>query len=121
MKITNLKGLENRKELQPNDNVEFTVKGETIKYIVQLDFLFNRGYEYGTINDVNDRIFKILDINKNKIAEKTYGYTKGHGVWPVSEGKDFSALTRLVKELYLIIEKKEIVFTKFTRFEIMDI
>ncbi|KKM04412.1 hypothetical protein LCGC14_1764530, partial [marine sediment metagenome] len=35
--------------------------------------------------------------------------------------EDFPALTRLVKELYLIIEEKEMTFTKFTRFEIMEI
>ncbi len=115
--ITCLKELEERRELQNNDIVKFTVKNkEIIEYNVWLSFL--------NTTDNNNKIFKILeisDIDKYKLAEKIYGYKPTKDQWPESENNDFPALTRLVKELYLIIKKREPVYTKFTRFEIMDI
>ena len=41
--------------------------------------------------------------------------------WPETKIDNFPALTRLVAELYRIIEERKSKFTKFTRFEIMDI
>ena len=114
--ITNLKELEERKELQLDDIVIFTIKKEILKYYVYSKFLNHDVH--------NNRIFDILELNKNdkdKLAEKIYGYEINSGDWPESKKNDFPALTRLVKELYLIIEKREKVYTKFTRFEIMEI
>ncbi len=118
MKIINLKGLEDKKELQFDDIVEFTVKEKIIKYIVKYDHLLNKDHKRGKLNN---EIFRILKIDKYKIAEKAYGYKQKYGMWPCSKNEDFPALTRLVAELYIIIEKRKIVFTKFTRFEIMEI
>ncbi len=120
MLITCLKELEERGELKTRDIVEFIVEKQVIKYFVCLSCLSNRdnlSYSY---------IFDILKIDKNKLARKAYRYNNyiGHSLknscWPVSKMDDYPALTRLVKELYLIIER-EPVYTKFTRFEIMDI
>ncbi len=112
--ITCLKELEERGILQLSDIVEFTVNKEIIKYYVWLRFLNTKGN--------NNKIFEILEIDdKYELAEKAYRYKATEHQWPESKDNDFPALTRLVKELYLIIEEKEIVFTKFTRFEIMEI
>ena len=116
--ITNLKELEEREILQLGDYVEFITKEKIVKYIVQYDFLLNKEHKS---NGKNEEIFNILEIDRYKLAEKKYGYTTDHGFWPDSKQFDYSALTRLVKELYLIIEEKETVYTKFTRFEIMEI
>ena len=123
--ITNLKELKKRKILKYEDIVVFTVKKEIIKYEAKLIFLEN--LKNISPRD-NDRIFRILKIDKWKLAEKIYKHEprnkKTHNnpnQWPETKNTDFPALTRLVKELYLIIEEKEIIFTKFARFEIMEI
>ncbi len=111
--ITNLKELGERKVLQLDDIVIFTIKKEILKYYVYSNFLNHDNH--------NNRIFDILELNKNdknKLAEKIYGYKIYGGDWPESKENDFPALTRLVKELYRIIEPT---YTKFTRFEIMEI
>ena len=108
--ITCLRELEEKRELEFGDIVIFTVNKEILKYTVYQYFLsLDKIY--------NDTIFKLLKIDKYEIAEKTYGY-KVNGSWPNSKSNDYPALTRLVKELYRIIEPT---YTKFTRFEIMEI
>ncbi len=119
--ITCLKELEERRILELEDIVEFTINKEILGYKVQTKFLMH------TIDSQNDYIFNILKINKINIAEKTYRYkidnefSYYNDFWPYSKKDDFPALTRLVKELYRIIEEKEFKYTKFTRFEIMEI
>ena len=120
--IMNLKELEEKGELELKDNVIFIIKEKKIKYSVENNYLYNYGGAY------NDKVFRVLKIDKLKIAEKTYGY-KPLNIdkpfcdrnWPEIKLDDFPALTRLVKELYLIIEERKLVYTKFTRFEIMEI
>ncbi len=119
--ITCLKKLEEKGVLQLDDIVEFTVNKEIIvKYKVCTFFLMNNKF-----GPNNDEIFNILKIDKNKMAKKIYGHNRNIeqpiGLWPNSNHNDFLALTRLVKELYKIIEEKNTVYTKFTRFEIMEI
>ena len=121
--ITNLKELEEKGELELKDNVIFIIKEKKIGYSVEGNYLY-----YMNGGSKNDKIFRILKIDKLKIAEKTYGY-KPLNIdkpfcdrnWPEIKLDDFPALTRLVKELYLIIEERKLVYTKFTRFEIMEI
>ncbi len=123
-KITCLRELEEREELQLDDIVIFIVGSKKIQYSVDTFFLTNLSKTSPSILN-NDEIFKILKINKNKMAEKIYGHNRNKeqsiGLWPNSNHHDFSALTRLVAELYKIIEERKPVFTKFTRFEIMEI
>ena len=119
--IACLKDLEERRKLEYEDIVKFTIKKQIIEYRVVHHYLFN------TKNDPhkNDEIFKTLRIDKVELAEKAYKYKLTNaklwieGYWPQLKSHNFPALTRLVKELYLIIE--EPVYTKFTRFEIMEI
>ncbi len=114
--ITNLKELNKRKCLKYEDKVIFTVKEQKITYEVKETFLSNK-------NNSNNKIFMILNIDKSIIAEKTYGYETRSMTsdWPTSITSDFPALTRLVRELYIIIEEKEPKYTPYNRFEIMDI
>ena len=116
--ITCLKELNKRECLELDDIVIFTINEEKIEYRIQDDYLHNiKGYKD------NDEIFIILDIDKYEIAEKAYKYktNKPNSIWPTSKNKDYPALTRLIRELYTIIEEKNKVYTKYNRFEIMDI
>ena len=112
--ITCLKELNEKGCLEYKDEVIFTVNEETIEYTVTNCYLHN-------YPNHNYRIFRILELDKSKLAEKIYGYRIKTGYWPPSKTGDYPALTRLVKELYKTIEEKEIKYTKYNRFEIMDI
>lgn len=55
----------------------------------------------------NDKIFDILSIpSKEEFATNAYGYDCHGGAWPECNRDDYEALTRLVIELYKIIEEK---------------
>ena len=111
MKITNLKELNKRKTLELGDEVEFHLKDEVIEYEVKTWFLSSYDHD-------NDFIFTKLELDGWDLAEKYYGYTAGGGCWPNARHSDYEALTRLVKRLYEIIERKEPIKS---RFEILDI
>jgi hypothetical protein len=113
--ITNLKEI---KELKYGDIVIFSVNKQILKYKVKNNFLSN--YEFNK-ELYNSEIFKVLEIDKKEITGKAYGYKIDSGDWPTSKINDYSALTRLVKKLYTIIEEKETKYTKYNKFEIMDI
>ncbi len=123
--ITCLKELKEKKELQKGDIVKFTVKGQIIQY--EVGYLHLKNLKTENTIKYNDEIFKILNLDKNKLTKKIYKYEPNNsknclaGYWPQIKNHDFPALTRLVAELYRIIEKREPIFTKFTRFEIMEI
>lgn len=71
-----------------------------IRYTVQSRFLKE---EY--VN--NDKIFDVLSISsKEEFATNAYGYDCYGGAWPECNRNDYEALTRLVIELYKIIEEK---------------
>ena len=123
--ITCLKELEERKKLELGDIIEFTIEKQIIKYEVKCTYLQNIKSE---TTDYNDEVFRILEINnKREMAKKAYNDKNFHvniiydSHWPETKIDNFPALTRLVKELYLIIREREPIFTKFTRFEIMEI
>ncbi len=125
--ITCLRELEERGILEYHDIVEFIVGEKTIiKHKVKSCFLDN---SKSIRTEYNDEIFRILNIDdKWKIAEKIYKYEptnkKTHTTldqWPETKIKDYLTLTKLVAELYRIIEEQEPKYTKFTRFEIMEI
>ena len=98
MNITCLRELEERRELEFRDKVYFTIKEESLEYEVEHTYLHNTGSH-------NDRVFKLLDINKNELVESAYGYTPTDGGdWPFAKEDDNAALTILVRELYKIIE-----------------
>ncbi len=122
--ITCLKELKEKGELKYTDIVEFIVNKEILKYEVENSYL------HYLKDGKNDEIFKILEIDKYILAKNIYKYKPTIKesepisflrIWPETKDHDYPALTRLVKELYRIIEGQETVYTKFTRFEIMDI
>ena len=76
---------------------EDTVILNDIEYTVQKSFLANYG-------DDNGKIFQNLKISKSDIAKQAYGYSSRGGDWPECKKDDYPALTRLVVELYRIIE-----------------
>jgi len=121
--ITCLKELNERKCLEHKDVVIFNVKEQRIKYKVNGFFLNNLNSQ----KFYNDEIFTVLKVNKGELSEKAYEYDElikfkdEEGYWPESKDYDFPALTRLVKELYKIIEDRKPKYTKYNRFEIMDI
>ena len=123
--INSLKELEERGCLELGDIVNFTVNEEIIGYKVK--GLSNRTYLCSHVTcGSNCIIFEVLELDKLKIAERAYEYKISffyifEGAWPETRKDDFPTLTRLVKELYKIIEEKEIKYTKYNRFEIMDI
>ncbi len=122
--ITCLKELNEKDHLEFDDIVIFTVNEQIIEYRVTKKF--NKDNLFLFIgNKHNDEIFKILDINKNKIAEKIYEYkpinSENNNFWPETKEDDYNSLTKLVKELYEIIEERKPKYTKYNKFEIMDI
>ena len=88
------------KPLQYGDIVYFTHNNITYRYEVREDYLSNtRG--------VNDEIFIVLQLNKEPVATKAYGYTGGSGQWPECRHRDYKVLTRLVIFLFEEIEKRK--------------
>ena len=88
--------------LNINDIVDFHINGKTLRYFVQSNHLSNMG------RPDNAKIFSILGISKDDFCNFYYGYPNYGGDWPVCRNEDYTALTRVVKALYLEIEKKEI-------------
>ncbi len=78
-----------------------TVQLMGITYQVTTNYLNNP-------SDRNDKIFDILNIkDKYTFCSYHYGYQVSIGSWPEYKNDDFSAVTRLVKALFKIIEDKE--------------
>lgn len=75
-------------ELKREDIVEFG----SLQYRVEIKYL-NCAW-----ND-NDVIFKLLWIDKHKIATEAYGYSGWSGERPTSKDNDYAALSRLVDQL----------------------
>lgn len=88
----------NLKELGNNTlKEEDVVILKEIEYTVYNDFL-------STESD-NSKIFKILGLDPKKFCTEHYGYEAYCGIWPQCKNEDYSALTRVVKALFEIIEK----------------
>ncbi len=124
--ITCLKELNEKGCLGYHDTVIFTVKEQIIEYKITFRYLLNQKNDLSTNDEIfNDEIFRILELDKNKMAEKAYNCKRNYNFkdnfWPETKTENYPSLTRLVKELYIIIEEREPKYTKYNRFEIMDI
>lgn len=87
------------KQLELGDEVQFTIKGEKLFYIVNRSFLVDSTHTSNAI------IFEKLNISdKNKYAGLIYGYFvvsgKGEYSWPEFRENDYKAATRLVCNLF---------------------
>ncbi len=116
--ITCLKELNKRGCLENYDTVIFIVDKQIIEYKVMSNYLHCRIH--------NNMIFHVLKVNKDQLLERTYGYEPIHFknalyCWAESKENDYLALTRSIRELYKIIEERNKIYTKYNRFEIMDI
>ena len=123
MIINNLKELEEYGTLRQAVYVYFPVGEETIKYQVRENYLNTITINSGDEVFNNDIIFELLNIDRFELAKKVYGYdVEAVGIyWPCSKRDDYPALTRLVKEIYKIIEP-EVVYTSIkNRWELLDI
>lgn len=118
MIITSLQKLKNRKILEFNDEVIFTVEKEEIKYEVFSKYL-------GNSISPNNYIFTKLDLDRDQMAMTYYNYLPQEvfsNDWPECAHGDYAALTRLVTKLYEIIEEKKLEYQPITnRFEILDL
>lgn len=92
--------IEQKRELQLNDQVIFTIPKGTLIYIVYDGYLDCRG------GRENAAIFNDLGLDKISFSSKHYGYNLDCGDWPCSEDHDYKALTRLVIALYEEIERQ---------------
>lgn len=101
--ITNIKDLE-KYTLRLWDRVDFSIDGEVLHYEVKNNHLSGFGIS-------NNEIFEKLGISsfdkRMDYASSIYGYSSVAGSWPESKEGDYVGLTRLVKALYELIEKKK--------------
>lgn len=102
------------KQLELGDEVQFTIKGEKLFYIVNNSFLAASVYTSNAI------IFERLNISdKNKYASLIYGYFvvdgTGESSWPEFRENDYKAATKLVCNLFK--KCKEVVVDKTTSIE----
>ncbi len=122
--ITCLKELKERKELQYEDEVTFTIEEKILKYKTHPKLLYIIDNNFTTYNS---KVFDILEIDKTKkheMAAKAYGYKSKTGLWPETKTGDYAALTRLVKEIYIKIEgppPESEPDPILSRFEILDL
>ena len=100
--ITNIKDLE-RYTLYQYDHVEFNIDGKTMVYEVMSDHLMGIGIS-------NNKIFEELGFSsigqKQAYVSSIYGYQAVGGSWPTCKDGDYVGLTKLVKALYELVDKK---------------
>lgn len=100
--ITNIKELE-KYTLRLYDHVEFRIDGEVLGYEVNNDHLMGIGIP-------NNKIFEELGFSsidqRCEYASSIYGYRTSGGSWPASKEGDYVGLTKLVKALYELVDKK---------------
>lgn len=109
------------KQLELGDEVQFTIKGEKLFYIVNKSFLEESVYTSNAI------IFERLNISdKNKYASLIYGYFvvggKGEYSWPEFRENDYEAATRLVCNLLKKCEEvvKDSLYKKGDKVRVKD-
>ena len=109
------------KQLELGDEVQFTIKGEKLFYIVNTSFLEESVYTSNAI------IFERLNISdKNRYASLIYGYLvvggKGEHSWPEFRENDYEAATKLVCNLFKKCEEvvKDSLYKKGDKVRIKD-
>lgn len=82
----------------------------TEKFIVRSTYLSGDGCE-------NDKIFKLLGLDKYKFCRECYGYDEKDGQCPECHSEDYQALTRLALAIFAKIEGRSSVCSKTTMAE----
>lgn len=84
--------------------------GEFIEYFVYREHLKVKNDEYSE-KKLNDIIFKKLNLNKVEICTSFYEYKPVDNIdadwWPESKNQDYGALTRVVLELFRLLEEEK--------------
>lgn len=83
--------------LEEYDKVYFYFNGKELNYEVRSRFLSSRDGD-------NSKIFDLLKINKQEFTSKAMGYQCDDGQWPEYKPHDYLAATKVVLELYKLIE-----------------
>jgi hypothetical protein len=78
---------------QPEENVTFTVNGETYRYVL------NNAY-YNNISGDNETIFNALGVDKHRFCSEAYGYEAYAGGWPEWRKGDNEAPIKIVKAIH---------------------
>lgn len=89
------------KILSFEDRVIFYVDSKYYEYYVHFNFL---NYDGGR----NDKIFRVLGLDKKAFCNKHYGYCNRGGDWPTCRHNDYEALRRCIIALYLVIREREL-------------
>lgn len=101
--ITSIKDLE-KYTLNYDDHVVFFIDNDVLEYEVVGDHLMG-------IKIPNNKIFDKLGFlsfdERHNYASSIYGYCSDTGSWPSSREGDYVGLTKLVKSLYELIDKKK--------------
>ena len=79
---------------QPEENVTFTVNGETYRYV-----LIGMNRYYNIISGGNETIFNALGVDKHTFCSEAYGYEAYAGVWPEWRKGDNEAPIKIVKAI----------------------
>lgn len=84
-----------------------TLEYNDIVYLKGIKYTVRTRYLQEEQNCDNEKIFNVLSISSKKsFASNAYGYECSGGAWPECKRNDYEALTRLVIELYKIIESQ---------------
>lgn len=126
--VRNLKELKEAKLLIKGDMVVFCFKKENGTK-VEMAHKVSQGYSGCFLDNTdcgnNAKLFIELDINKIEFCEKSYGYvTEREGQWPYAKEHDYKAITRVVRDLYMLIEgvsEKVEEIEEVDRFSLMDL
>lgn len=97
-KIT-IDNIDSIKKVNRDDEIEFKLPGETLKYTVQFCFL-------NCCGDYNGRIFTLLHVDKMEFCERYYGYRPMDGDCPECGHDDYPALLKLIKGIFEEIERQ---------------
>jgi hypothetical protein len=88
---------------QPEENVTFTVNGETYNYVL---IGMDRYYFNNTCGN-NETIFNVLGVDKHRFCSEAYGYEAYAGGWPEWRKGDNEAPIKIVKAIREKIKQLE--------------
>lgn len=123
--VRNLKELKEAEFLIKGDMVVFCFKKENGTK-VEMAHKVSQGYSGCFLDNIdygdNAKLFRVLDINEIGFCEKSYGYSpERQGQWPYAKEHDYKAITRVVKDLYILIEGVPEKIEEVDRFSLMDL
>jgi hypothetical protein len=83
--------------VQFGDNIHLKVNNNIFIGEVRNRYVHFEGY-------CNNFIFKHLNLNKYEFCSEHYGYEVGYGDWPEFKSGDFCALTKVLIEIFKLLD-----------------